>query len=302
MNKTVIKVVLILLATVSNCLAGSCAKSLDSQCRKEVKPDPVEKVLKQLGEKTAELKSYQCLVEYEVNQPTFESKTLRKGVLYYKKAGKDSALRINFATFQQDDEKQEKYIDQYIINGSWLTKIDYRFDGIWLTHIDHQLKSVQCHQLAEPNDPNEPADANKPTDPFDLVTQNFPIVGFTKVEDLKKEFEIELVLHSETEPLPYIHLHLKVKPDSVYKDDYTTIDFWIDKKLGLPARIIAVATTEDANLEGDIYQLKFIKPEINKKIDKKVFGIKIPRGFGKPEIFPLKKDEKNKDTRPKTND
>ena len=308
MNKKTIKVVLILLATVSNCLAGGCARSLDLQCRKEVKPDPVEKVLKQLREKTAELKSYQCLVEYEVNQPTFESKTLRKGVLYYRKAGKDSALRINFATFQQDDEKQEKYIDQYVINGSWLTKIDYRFEGIWLTHIDHQLKSVQCHQLAEPNDPNGPADANKPTDPFDLVTQNFPIVGFTKIEDLKKEFEIKLVEQKRKEPplviptkpvIPakagiheFIQLHLKVKPDSVYKDDYTTIDFWIDKKLCLPAKIVAVATTEDAHLKGDIYQLKFIKPKINKKLDKKVFGIKIPKGFGKPEIFPLKKKTK----------
>jgi len=293
MNKTVIKVVLILLATVSNCLAGGCARSLDLQYRKEAKPDPVEKVLKQLREKTAELKSYQCLVEYEVNQPTFESKTVRKGILYYRKAGKDSALRINFATFQQDDEKQEKYIDQYIINGDWLTKIHYRFDGIWLTHIAHQLKSVQCHQLAEPNDPNGPADAYTPTDPFDLFDQNFPIVAFTKIEELRKEFEIELVLHVETEPLlPYIHLHLKVKPDSVFKNEYTSIDFWIDKKLGLPAKIVAVATTEDTHLKGDIYQIKFVKPKINKKLDKKVFGIKIPKGFGKPEIFPIKKKTK----------
>ena len=312
MNKTVVKVVPILLAVVSDCLAGGCSAPPDLQCRKEVKPDPVEKVLKQLREKTAELKSYQCLIEYEVNQPTFESRTLRKGVLYYKKAGKESALRINFKTFQQDDEKEEKYIDQYIINGNWLTKINYQFDGIWLTHIDHQLRTVECRQLAEPADPNEQADANKPMDPFDLVTQNFPIVGFTRVDDLKKEFEIKLVGQRGKEPPPvvpakagiheFIQLHLKVKPNSVYKDDYTSIDFWMDKKLGLPARIIAVATTDDANLQGDIYQLKFVKPKINKKIDKKVFGIKIPRGFGKPELFPLKKDEKNKDPRPKTND
>ena len=312
MNKTVVKVVPILLAVVSDCLAGGCSAPPDLQCRKEVKPDPVEKVLKQLREKTAELKSYQCLIEYEVNQPTFESRTLRKGVLYYKKAGKESALRINFKTFQQDDEKEEKYIDQYIINGNWLTKINYQFDGIWLTHIDHQLRTVECRQLAEPADPNEQADADKPMDPFDLVTRNFPIVGFTKVDDLKKEFEIKLVEQKEKEPPPvvpakagiheFIQLHLKVKPNSVYKDDYTSIDFWMDKKLGLPARIIAVATTDDANLQGDIYQLKFVKPKINKKIDKKVFGIKIPRGFGKPELFPLKKDEKNKDPRPKTND
>jgi outer membrane lipoprotein-sorting protein len=308
MNKKIINAIFILSAMVSNCLAGGCARSLELQCRKVVKPDPVENVLKQLRQKTAELKSYQCLVEYEVNQPTFESKTLRKGILYYKKTGKESTLRMNFRTFKQDDEKEEKYIDQYIINGSWLTKVDYQFDGVWLTHIDHQLKTVACRQLAEPNDPNEPVDA------FELIGRNFPIVGFTKVEELKKEFEIKLFEQKRKEPPPvipakhvldsdrgagiheFIQLHLKVKPESVYKDDYTTIDFWIDKKLGLPAKFIAVST------ERDIYQIKFIKPKINKKIDKKVFGIKIPKGFSKPEIFPLKKAEKNKDTRPKTDD
>ena len=32
------------------------------------------------------------------------------------------------------------------------------------------------------------------------------------------------------------------KDDPVYKDDYTSIDFWIDKKLYLPAKIVAVST------------------------------------------------------------
>jgi len=311
MNRKPIGLVLVLLAMVGSCYAGCCLGGLDLLCCREVKPDRVDNVLKHLREKTAQLRSFQCLIEYEVNQPTFESKTLRKGLLYYKKAGVESALRINFATFKQDDEKEQKYIDQYIINGNWLTKIDYQFDGIWLTHIDHQLKTVECHQLAEPNGPNEPTDANKTTDPFDLVTQNFPIVGFTRVETLRKEFEIKFVEQKRKEQYPVIpakvgiheliHLHLKVKPGSVYKDDYKTIDFWIDKKLGLPVKIVAVATTEDVNLKGDIYQIKFIKPRINKKLGKKTFGIKIPRGFGKPEIFPLKKAEKTEDSKPNTN-
>jgi len=293
MNTNVINAIFILSAIVGNCWAGCCSAS---KPREEIKPDPVETVLKQLREKTAKLKSYECPVEYEVNQPAFESKTLRKGTLYYNKAGKDSALRINFKTFQQDDEEEEKYIDEYVINGNWLAKVDYKFDGVWLTHIDHQLKTIQCHQLAEPNDPN------RSMDPFDLVTQNFPIVGFSKVENLKKEFEIKLVEQKGPDAQKSIQVHLKVKPDSVYKDEYTTIDFWVDKELGLPARIVAIATAEDADLQPDIYELRFVKPKINKKIDKKVFGIKIPKGFGKPEIFPLKKAEDAEDPRPRTND
>ena len=80
-------------------------------------------------------------------------------------------------------------------------------------------------------------------------------------------------------------MHLKVKPDSVYKDDYVSIDFWIDKKLGMPAKINAVSTEED------IYQIRLLKPKVNKRMDKKVFEFKVPRGFGK-EIIPLKKKTK----------
>ena len=264
-EKTIAKVVFVLLAAAGNCWAGSCTKDLAVRCRTEIKADPIEKILKQLKQKTEELKSYQCRIEYEVNQPWFESKSLRKGVLYYAKYGKKSKLCVNFETLKQDDGKEQKYIEQYI------------FDGVWLTHINYQIKQVRMKQLAEPNEA---------VDAFDLVRRNFPMVGFTKIEDLKKDFEIKLVEQKESAPENFVHLHLKVKADSIYKDDYTSIDFWIDKKLSLPAKIEAV-TTED-----DIYQIKFLKPKVNKKTDKKVFEIKVPKGFT-VEKYPLKKDEKN---------
>jgi len=185
--------------------------------------------------------------------------------LYYQKSGRESKLRINFQTLKQDDEKEQEYIEQYI------------FDGVWLTHIDYQIKHVQKRQLTEPN---EPADA------FELASQNFPIIGFSKVEDLKEQFEIKLVELEGKERQDFIKLHLKVKPDSIYKDDYTSIDFWIDKKLNLPAKIVAITTEED------IYQIKFLKAKVNRKLDEKVFEVKIPKGFGKPEIISLNVKEK----------
>ena len=276
MNKKIItKVALVLLLTVSNYWAGGCKESLAAQQPEKVKPDPVEAVLKQLNQKTKQLQSYEGRIEYRISQPLFESETLRKGVLYYARFDKKKTkLRINFQTLKQDDEKEQKYIEQFI------------FDGVWLTQLDYQIKTVRCHQLAEPN---------KPVDAFELASKNLPIIGFTKIKDLKKQFEIKLIepRKEHTSVIPakagiqqFVHLHLKVKPGSVYKDDYTYIDFWIDKKLGLPTRIVAVST------EQDIYQIKLLKPKVNKKLDKKVFDFKIPRGFGKPEIIPLKKKTK----------
>ena len=246
---------------VNMCQANGCTKNSAAHRPEVADVDLVEMVLKQLNQKTAKLKSYQAEIKYLFKQPLFESQTLRTGVLYYQKSGRKSALRINFQTLKQDDENQQKYIEQYI------------FDGVWLTHIDYQIKEVKRYQQAEPNEP---------LDAFDLASRNFPIIGFAKVEKLEKQFEIKLVKQQKDKTKNFVQLHLKVKPASIYKDDYTAIDFWIDKKSHLPAKIAAVSTEED------IYEIKFVKPKVNEKIDKKVFDVKVPNGFGE-EIIPLKK-------------
>ena len=276
-KKFITKVAFILLGTVGTCWAGYCTKNLCA-IPEEKQANAVEVVLKQLSRKTKQLKSYQAQVEYQFIQPLFESTTLRKGSLYYARFGKKSKLRINFKTLKQDDEKEQKYREEFI------------FDGVWLTHINYQIKQVRMHQLAEPN---------KPVDAFELASKNLPIVGFAKIENLKKQFEIKLIEQQKerTSVIPakagihnFVHLNLKVKPDSIYKDKYTSIDFWIDKKLGLPAKIVAVSTepADVPSIEKDSYQIKLLKPKINKKLDKRVFDFKTPRGFGK-EIKPLKK-------------
>jgi outer membrane lipoprotein-sorting protein len=242
----------------------SCAdpNSLKIQEPQKLEPNSVDAVLKQLNEKASELKSYEGLIEYKYIQPLLESEALRKGILYYARFDGKSALRINFETLKQEDEEEQKYIEHYI------------FDGRWLTQIDYQIKAVKRYELAEPNNP---------TDAFDVASKNLPILGFAKIEDLKKQFEISLIEQKKNEPNDLIGLHLKVKPDSIYKDDYIWIDFWIDKKIGLPLKVVALSTEED------IYEIKFLNLKVNKDIDKKVFEFKIPDGFGEPEIVLLKK-------------
>jgi outer membrane lipoprotein-sorting protein len=218
-------------------------------------------------------------VEYLFSQPVLESKTLRTGTLYYARFGNGSKLRINFDNLSQDDGPQQNYKECYI------------FDGQWLTHIDYQIKQVQKRQLAE---------ANEPIDAFELAKRNFPIIGFSKSDDLKKEFEVSQV----GEPNGLINLNLKVKPDSQYKDDYKSVEIWIDTRLGegankateateapsrsrkglmLPSRLTAVST------EDDIYEINFVAPRVDEPVDEKIFEVTITAGFGKPEIIPLKK-------------
>jgi len=267
-KKIITSAVFTFLVTAGFCRACAGNKQLDTQ-QPEKDANCIETILEQLNRKTKELQSYEAQIEYKFSQPLFESETLRKGVLYYAKYGKRSFLRLNFQTLKQDNEEQQKHIEHFI------------FDGVWLTHIDYQMKAVKRYQMAEPN---QPANA------FDLVSKNLPIVGFNKIEDLKKQFEIKLieqkpsVIPAQPGTQEFIKLNLKVKRDSVYKDDYTSIDFWIDKKLYLPAKVAAVSTEED------IYEIKFVKPNVNKKLDKKVFDFEIAEGFS-VVTEPLKKKE-----------
>lgn len=250
---TISKVFLILLAMVGICRANECTKDTHSKYREKKQACKVEQILKQLKKQTKELNSYHGRIEYLFSQPKlFDSKTLKKGDLYYEKSNGKSKLRINFETLKQDDEKEQKYREEYI------------FDGVWLTQIDYQIKQANRYQLAEPNEP---------VDAFDLAAKNFPIIGFAKIEDLSKDFEIKLIEEKESEPSQFIRLHLKVKPDSAYKDDYTSFEFWIDKKLNLPAQIVAVTT------EQDISQVKLLRPQVNQKLKKGIFDFKIPKGF-----------------------
>ncbi len=261
-----IKFTVVGLVVVGIFTAGGCAKSLAAAETRKEKAElksSVDSVLEKLNHSAENLKSYQCNIEYLFSQPLLDSQTLREGVLYYKKnidKKSQSALRINFNTLQQDDEDKQKYVEQYI------------FDGIWLTHIDYQIKEVKKYQQAE---------SEQPVDAFELVSRNFPIIGFSQKQDLKKEFEIKL-MENDKQQGDFTCLHLKVKPDSIYKDDYKSIDFTIDNKLNLPVEIIAIST------EDDIYKIKLLDAKANKKIDSKIFNVKIPKGFGE-EIIPIER-------------
>jgi len=72
---------------------------------KQCKKSPVDVVLDQLNAKTRELQSYECRIEHKYVQPLVESQTIRKGILYYIRSGGKSALKVDFTTIRQEDEK-----------------------------------------------------------------------------------------------------------------------------------------------------------------------------------------------------
>jgi outer membrane lipoprotein-sorting protein len=255
------------LATGVSC--GAAAGPAGAVPAAATEPNALDKALKNLEDKATALKSYQVDMDYVFKQPLLESQQRRTGVLYYAKFEKESFLRIDFNTLQQDEEKQQTYQQQYV------------FDGVWLLEVDHQLKTATRRQLAEPN---------RPLDAFALASKHLPVLGFSKVEDLRQQFEISLVAEPQADAAAPQHLHLKVKPDSVYKDDYVTIDFWIDRQIGLPMRVEAITPEED------VYQIKLTDPKVNAPLERKLFEVEIPRSFS-VEAVPLAKRTDGKPSR-----
>jgi hypothetical protein len=283
-NKRIVEAVFIALWVMGICRGSSCTQGTEAPLPKIAPTDPTDTVLQRLNKTTSQLKSYEAQIEYTYKQPLLESQSLQKGVLYYTRSGGTAALRVNFNTRKEDNEQQQKYVEDYLVlDGARLSRPGHPFKGIWLVQLDYQIQQAKYYQLAEPNDTNAPADL------FELVGRNLPMLGFTKIDDLKREFEIALVKPEKDAPTDFIQVHLKVKPNSVYKDDFVSMDFWIDEKLGLPVKVVAVKTDPEPPF-GDIQEIKFLNPKVNKQIDGKVFDFKIPDGFGEPDIVPLQKN------------
>ena len=287
-NRRIFEAILIASWAAGVCWASGCTQDQAAPKQNVAPSNPVDAVLEQLNKTTSQLKSYEAQIEYKFSQPLLESESLNKGVLYYARSGGTASLRVNFDTRKQDKEEEQKYAEHYIVlDGARLSSPGHPLKGIWLAHLDFQIKEAKYYQLADPNDPNAP------TDLFELAGRNLPMLGFTKTEDLKKEFEAELVKPEKDAPKDLIQVHLKVRPNSVYKDDFVSMDFWIDQKLGLPVKAVAVKTEPEPPF-GDIQEIRFINPKMNKEIDSKVFEFKIPNGFAEPEIVPLQKDKTRK--------
>jgi outer membrane lipoprotein-sorting protein len=251
----------------NNSPADPNAPATEQLQKQDVGGSPLDTILEGLRKKATDLKSYECKVDYVVTQTLLESKTRRSGNLYYARFDGRSYLRVDFLALQQDEEPQQEYREQIV------------FDGVWLQQISYKTESVERRQIAE---------ANKPVDAFALASRQVPMFGFSKVEDLHKQFEIDLVSDEQSESSRFNHLHLKVKPDSIYKDDYSTIDFWIDKTLGLPARVFAVGAEADV---GETYEIKLLEPKVNTSLDRNVFQVSIPASFS-VETIPLSKQQK----------
>ena len=199
-------------------------------------------------------------------------------------------LRVNFHTFKQDDEDElEKKVQYIVVDSDSMPDSDYEFEGIWLIHLDYEYKIPKFIQITHASEQNQTVNV------FDLISDYLPMVGFTKTDDLKKQFEITIPGEKNDDLQDFIQVHLKVKPNSVYKDDYVYINCKIDEKLDIPVEINAKSTQPSGVSveQKDSHEIKLVKMKINEEIDSKVFNFEMPEDFEEPDIIPLNDNDDN---------
>lgn len=223
----------------------------------------VDQMVQHIQEAGQQLTSFQADLSYEVNQPDMDSCIFRKGLIAYQRDPNQSFLRVAFCTLQEDDCPER------------ICKEIYYFDGVWLTHVSYDAKSITQRQMTPEDDP---------ADAFELASQSMPLVGFTDMAELTRDFDLSRVALVDTPER--LGLLLKVKPDSDYRKEYTQLTFEIDPEKWLPAKVMAVAPGVG---RGDIHTIMFDNASLNQPIDPELFLIKKLEGFGPPEIIPLKK-------------
>ncbi len=247
------KVVLVTVLFTAGVVWGqACCEKNNVRCVR-VEKGELEGLLDAMGKRTETLRTYDANISSAFIQPLLEAQTVRWGKIYYVDDSNESKLRINFLTRQDDDARAQS------------DRLDYLFDGVWLVRVNYSTGHVEKRQIA---------DEDEPEDVLGLVSENFPLIGFSNIENLKEEFEVELIDANRAEKKRGLeHVRLIPREESDFAQEYQQIDFWVDTDAMLPVRI------DSLTVEEDIYRLEFEDYKMNKPLEGELFELEYPSDF-----------------------
>jgi outer membrane lipoprotein-sorting protein len=193
-------------ATQAAAPAGNAASSIDATLDR----------LDRLGKS---LKDFSADVTLTETDQTSGAEVTRNGRVLYQALGEgDARIHVTFLTRTEDDRRYDEKIE-YVLK-----------DGIF-TDRNYDTKTEVRRQVLKPG---EKANLLKLGDvPFPLpIGQDKAVVH--------RLFEVTRIPPAADEPKDSIHLRLVPKPDTRLKDQFATIDVWVDTQTSFPTRIDAV--------------------------------------------------------------
>ena len=231
----------------------------------------VDKLLTQIEEAGAKLKSFQGDMLFTVEQLLVDAIDNQRGKLYYQRKDKDVRFVIHFDEFQQislDDDEPAPWMKAHNA---------IAFDGLWLTRRNARTKMMQRWEIAR---------ARQDHEMFRLGKGPFPLPFAIKKADVLQEFEATLAAAAPSDPAETAHLVLKPKKDSSYTEKYVQLELWVSQATGT-AEQIRYETTDS-----EIHTVRWSKIKLDKNIPAKMFELKAPGRDWTVEETPLEKDHK----------
>ncbi|MFA5864289.1 MAG: hypothetical protein WC975_06335 [Phycisphaerae bacterium] len=250
-------------AGLDDFVIGQATKATSQPAATQAAISPqVDTILDRLEKAGDAIKDLGANVNHELYQIIPDDRQVKRGLIRYRAAanGKNARFMIYFDTLIHEDLK--------INQKEW-----FCFDGRWLREIREQTRTAIDREVVAPDEK---------VDPFKLGEGPFPLPFGQKKADILRNFNVTWVKPEQTDPPASDHLILIPKPQTKFTKRYEKLEFWVDKKLNLPARIVS------RDRHSNIITANFKDLKTNTGIPNNQLWIDVPKDYGH-QVEPLEK-------------
>lgn len=138
------------------------------------------------------------------------------------------------------------YFERTEVDGVLGKREWYLFDGRWLYEVVERIGQVTQSEIAAPG---------QTIDLFDLESTPFPLPFGQKKEAILKNFSVSLQAPQPGDPPDTDHLLCEPKADSGFHGKYDSIEFFVNRKLHLPTRIVVSKSDGFESITADFPEL-----------------------------------------------
>jgi hypothetical protein len=216
-------------------LAGSVLAQTQPTTEPAVDPQ-IDQVLDELHARGGTLKEFIADISETDTDAIMGNTTTKTGKVWYQvKPNDDVRLHILFDKKQVGNKPAHPEKREYLLDGGWLIDRDYQAHIEVKRQISHPGEKVNLFQLGK--------------GPLPLP------IGQDK-KDVHGQFDVTLVPTTKDDPAGTVHLQLTPKPGTDLARKFNVLDFFIDRKLGMPVRIHTVDAKQSMEQQIDLQNLK----------------------------------------------
>ena len=182
--------------------------------------DPaIDPILQQLDAVGKNLKAFTAKITLTETDNSLGTSTVRVGNVWFEKKADGSArVHVRF----------DMRIDPATNRGFPKDKVEYLLDGPWLIDRNYQTTNEVKRQVLKPG---------QKMDLFKLGQGPFPLPIGQDPQDVHQQFDVKKLPPDKDDPVNTTHLSLTPKPNTDLSRQFHALDFWVDNKTHMPARV-----------------------------------------------------------------